>query len=599
MKAGDHTQKDGSARVELAQTSAGPWWRDVVGLLIAVGGAAWCVQGYLQQHSLFIDEARLLENVLSRSWGELSQPLTQEQAAPVGFLYLIKLSIAWVGDDKLGFRAVPMAAAVASMFMFWFLMRQLVKGWPAWFGMAVFATGSWTTYYAQQAKQYTVELAVALALFCLLSWIARRGLSAWRLGVFAVVGALATWLSVTAVLVLAGCGVVLLVLATRRKRPAMIAAVLGVGVLWVGSFLMQYWLVLSEYRGSDYLVDYWRPFYLRVIPQLPHRVLGQLSGVFIRPVDLQLHQLGFALWAIGFCVAVRSRRALPWALVTAWLTLVLLSFLGHYPYGDRQVLFALPMLVGLMAMGLGWLNESGKPGHVIAVVLAVAVLAGPVFTAGNVEADDDLEPVILELRERVQPGDIVWVDHGAKYMVQFLQARSDDFDLAPATVRFTELVDGQRHWVLDELRALDGRPRVWLLMSHKMGRQGVDELAYVQLLAKQQGRKLEMIAFGDSFAALFDFTADPHDVPTPAGPRPDLDGPPADLPPAESSAEDKTDPQDEPAPEESIGLETKVIPQEQPEPTPPSPDEPDAAEPPADEPLRHPIPDPQPEESPR
>lgn len=529
MKPGDDTQRQGTKGVELAEGSAGAWWREALGLLIAALGGALCVQGYLEQHSLFIDEARLLENILSRSWGELAQPLTQEQAAPVGFLYLIKLSIAWIGDDKLGFRAVPMAAAVVSMFLFWVLIRQLVKGWPALLGMLVFATGSWTTYYAQQAKQYTIELAVALTLFCLLAWIARRGLSVWRLAVFAVAGALGTWLSVTAVLVLAGCGVVLLVLAIRGKRPAMIAAVLVVGVLWVGSFLLQYWLVLSAYRGNDYLADYWKPFYLRLIPQLPHRILGQLSGVFIRPVGLEFHQLGFGLSAIGLWAATRSRRALPWALVVAWLVLVCLSAAEQYPYGDRQVLFALPILIGLMAMGVAWLRTLGRSGEVLAIIASVLVAAAPVFTMGNVEADDDIEPVILELRDRVQQGDIVWIDRGAMYMTQFLTARSDDFDLAPAEVRYTQRTDGQRHWVLDELKALDGQPRVWLLMSHALGMDGVDELAHVMLLAKQMGQKLDHIEHGDSIAALFDLSAAPTPPPLPAGPRPVLLEPPADL----------------------------------------------------------------------
>ncbi|MBB6429023.1 hypothetical protein [Algisphaera agarilytica] len=530
MKPGEDTQ---NAQADHARTApAGPWWRDAVGMLIAAVGGALCVKAYLAQHSLFIDEARLLENILSRSWSELTQPLTQEQAAPVGFLYLVKLSIGWIGDDKLGFRAVPMAAAVASMFLFWILIRQLVRGWPAWFGMAVFAAGSSTAYYAQQTKQYTVELMVALLLLGVMGWIAKRGLSGFRLLVFAVVGALATWLAVTAVMVLAGCGVVLLVLAVRGKRPGMVAAVLGVGVLWVGSFLGQYALVLSEYRGSDYLVDYWKNFYLRLNPRLPHKIFGQLGGVFIHPVDLQLHQLGLVLWGLGLWAAAVSRRALPWAIVLGWLTLGLMSFLGHYPYGDRQVLFALPLLIGPMTMGLAWINEQGRHGRTLAVVLALAVVSGPIFTAGSVEVDDDLEPVMLELAERVQPGDVVWVDRGAMYMVSFLQARSDDFDLAPAVVQYTQLVDGQRHWAVDEIRALDGQPRVWLLMSHAIGRQGVDEINFVLLLAKQQGRQLDEITAGknsDTSATLFDFTADPTPAPTPAGPPPDVDGLPTEL----------------------------------------------------------------------
>jgi len=591
MKPGEDTQphvaaRDGEANTASAleaRATAASWWRDAIGLLIASCGATLCVQAYLQQHSLFIDEARLLENVLSRRWSELTDPLTQGQAAPVGFLYLLKLSIAWVGENKLGFRAVPMVGGVASMFLFWGLMRRLVRGWPAWLGMAVFASGSWTVYYAQQTKQYTVELAVALALLCLLEGVARRGLTAWRLAGLAVAGAVATWLSVTAVIVLAGCGAVLLVMAIRGKRPAMVGAVLGVGVLWVGSFLVQYVLVLNDYSDDEFLANYWRPFYLRVIPQLPHRVLGQLSGVFTRPVDLELHQLGFALWALGMWAAARSRRALPWALVAGWLVLAGLSMAGEYPYGDRQVLFALPMLIGLMVMGVAWLRTLGRPGEVLAIVAALTVASAPVFslvnnltnTGGHVRADDELEPVILELRERVEPGDIVWVGRGAAYMTRFLATHSDAYDLAPAELRYSQRITGQRHWVLDEIQSFRGQPRVWLLMSHSLGRSGVDELVYVQLLAKQMGQKIDVIQRGDSIAALFDFTAGPTPPPSRSRPQPqtkpvepsinpnDDHASPGRLP--ESTPEPPADPENEPSPD----LDSD--PSEQTTPSPPPP----------------------------
>ncbi len=526
MKPGGDTQTSPSPDTQAAPGPCGPWWWDALGLLIAAAGGFLCIEAYLGQHSLFVDEMRLLESVINRGFGQLTEPLAQEQAAPVGFLFLLKLSMEWIGEDKLGFRAVPMAAAVGSMFLFWLLIRQLVTGWPAWFGMAVFASGSWLTYFAQQTKQYTLELAVSLTLFCLLAWIARRGLRGWRLVIFALAGAAATWFAVTAVIVLAGCGVVLLVLAIRQRNKAMIAAVVGVGVVWVGSFLAQYALVLSAYRESDYLATFWEDFYLQINPRLPHRLFGQLAIVFDRPVDLPMFQLGFGVWALGLYAAVRSRRALPWALVGAWAVLAAMSFAGQYPYGQRQVLFALPIFIGLMAMGLAWLRTLGRAGEGMALALGALLASGTLLTAGNVEADNDLEPVMLELRQRVQPGDIVWVDRGAMYSVGFLQSISDEFDLAPATIQYTTLVDGQRHWALADLQSLQGKPRVWLLMTHSIGRGGLNEITFVQMLAKQMGQPREQIQHGDAFATLFDFTAEPSPPPIPAGPQADVN----DLP---------------------------------------------------------------------
>lgn len=547
MNAGDSTRNTDWSR---GATPLAPWRpeaaakfsrvHDGVGLLLVAAGIALCLRGYIQQHSLFLDEAKLLGNVLERDWADLFQPLALEQAAPVGFLLLLKLSIAWLGENHLGYRAVPVAAACAAMPLFWLFIRQLVRGWPAWFGMALFATGSWVTHYAQQTKQYTLELAITLLLLCLLARIARKGLSGPRLAVFALAGMLAVWFSLTAVIVLAGCGVGLLMLAAREKRRGMVAAVTGVGLLWAGSFLVEYILILRAYLDSDYLAGYWRPFYLRIIPVAPHRFFGQLAGVFQRPVDLQFEQLGMAVWLLGIWAAVRSRSALARSLVAMVVVLIVLSMAERYPYGDRQMIFALPMLIGVLAIGLGWLNhlgdtkptdeiavprstqtlrrrgESFRGGRGVALGLGGVMLLAPVMTAGRVAADDPLEPLILELGQRVRPGDVVWIDSGALYMWRFLSMRDERYALAPATVVPTTLADTDRLRVLDTMQRFRDQPRVWLLLAHPMAGKGINELTNVLTLAEQLGERQDRIEFGDASATLFDFrTPPPPPTPTP------------------------------------------------------------------------------------
>ncbi|MEM9882303.1 MAG: hypothetical protein AAF800_05245 [Planctomycetota bacterium] len=514
-----------------------PRWRDFVGLLLAAAGAAICVHAYALRLSYFGDEILLLESVLPRGWGELAQPLGRNQAAPLGFVYLLELSIAVLGENKLGFRAVPMAAAVASMFLFWVFIRGLVHGWPAWFGMAVFACGSYTAYYAQQTKQYTLELAVALGLLCLTGWVVRGGLTLRRVVVFGVAGAGLLWFSISGVFILGGCGLVLSVVAWRSGRRAAVAAVVGAGLLSLASFAGQYLLVLQHYGGNAYLHDYWNPFYLRLIPRLPFRLLGQAAGVFTRPVDLGFPQLGLLVSLLGVAAAARGRSALAWAVLVTWGLLILASWLERYPYGDRQVLFALPLLIGLVALGLRWLADLGPRAHAVAALAAALMLVEPVFTAGHIEADDALEPVLAEVRPRLEPGDTVWVERGAVYPYYFLASRDPAFDLSLAEVMPSDQPDSRRLAVLDELERFAGRDRVWLLISHSSERRGVDARNHILFVAEQLGRRLEHFEAGDTSATLFDFTRRPEidrspdamprfrsvlfDFPEPLGRRPD------------------------------------------------------------------------------
>src|ERR687888_419926 len=73
------------------ESAAAARWRWIIWGILATGTLLRLTQ-YLFNRSLWLDEALLTLNVLRRPWTGLIKPLDYNQGAPVGFLFLEKLS---------------------------------------------------------------------------------------------------------------------------------------------------------------------------------------------------------------------------------------------------------------------------------------------------------------------------------------------------------------------------------------------------------------------------------------------------------------------------------------------------------------------------
>ena len=89
-----------------------PW--TISWVLISLGITVRLVQ-YLSNRPLWIDEAMLTQNILTRSFRGLFTPLEYEQQAPMGFLLIEKLLVTLFGNAEVVLRAFPFVASVASL----------------------------------------------------------------------------------------------------------------------------------------------------------------------------------------------------------------------------------------------------------------------------------------------------------------------------------------------------------------------------------------------------------------------------------------------------------------------------------------------------
>lgn len=321
---------------------------------------------YAQHRSLELDEAMVALNVGTRGFAQLTHRLAFDQAAPVPFLWTLKLSTLAFGMNEMALRLAPLAASLGLLLGLWYVGRLLLGEREALIATVFASCSVLLVSYAALAKQYGVDGFVTVGLLALaMSFLvcARDDPWAtpphermrWRLLLVGGVAGLAV--AMPSVFVLAGIGAALLVDGRARHDRRQLRQALAVCVVWVAAFAALY---LGVYRGvahDPYLQRFWGPSFLRPgVGDFGRRVEAALYQAFVGPfmTDFDARRsgdatflipLGTLLYAAGVAVVWR-RRGAPFGLLllAPYAGAFAASALGCYPIAGRMLLFATPTL---------------------------------------------------------------------------------------------------------------------------------------------------------------------------------------------------------------------------------------------------------------
>jgi hypothetical protein len=274
--------------------------------------------------------------------------------------------------------------------------------------------------------------------------------------------ALALWMSLDAIIVIAGSLVALLVSKTRQRpradrRSAAWLLVGGIpalvfGVLYLTHYRPEGWL--ATYLDRFWVLRFWTGGPPGLADRIWRSVIEVVSPTFVgHPGDL-LPGIILALMALG---AWRLARSGPTAAVVIGPLLLwaVLAVLRLYPVTTRLGLFAAPCLTilvvcGWEALSERWRHASPRVGGAVAL-LVVAWLLLPELTAGieinrtALASRSHARPVVTTLMERKTADEPVYVY--ARAQPEWLYYTTDW--TAPDLDRI--------HLVLDEYRSPDGR----------------------------------------------------------------------------------------------------------------------------------------------
>lgn len=479
---------------------------DALAWTIVAFGALLRIAQYAFNRSLWVDESFLALNIVERSFGGLTQPLFHNQAAPIGFLWLEKLAVLVFGSSELSLRLVPLLASLVSLVLFLFVARRVLAKAAAPVALALFAVSDQLIYYASEVKQYESDVAVALGLLLAALWAAELPeLRPRAIAVLAIAGAAGVWLSHPAIFVLAGVGLTLGVAALIARNWGRVWRLGAVGAFWLANFALAYAVSLGGMAENAKRQRFWDTSFMPMPPGL-----GWFKTTFLTvledPVGLTPAKLALALFAAGSIWLVVFERERFFLLLSPMLLCLVASGLRKYPFGDRLVLFLVPVFVLVTVKTVeAAATRGGRFGRVLAVVMAVALLVQPSTTAARALASprthEELKPVLAYVRDHRQPDDAIYVYYGAQVPMRYYGPR---FGLGPDQYTLGRNSRRDPGKYREQLDALRGRPRVWIILSHTTERRGVDEKRYFVEYLDGIGRRIDQIEAPGSSALLYD-----------------------------------------------------------------------------------------------
>lgn len=345
-----------------------------IGFAVVVGIALRSVQAF-EDRALWLDEAMLALNIRRLSFSELCGPLQYDQAAPVGFLWLQKLATFVVSGDEISARVVPWTAGCLCLLIFTKLMIA-ITGRKALLPVAAMAFSPTLICYSGEGKQYSVDVLVSvMALFVGLRWIKfSTGRVALQAALFC---AIAPWMSHTGVFFLPG----VLMLAVAYRNQTGWAMTCACAMLVLTSVLMLFFVNVRKVYENPSLNNFWQSDYV------PWRAIGQGPTEFFTVVSWMLRKWwefvvrcpglapdvdpGTAAWFAGAGVTILMTwvlfRAVSDTSSSAFLavkytilppvTCLVAAALEIYPFGNRLLLFAAPLifaLLGQMSLTTAW-----------------------------------------------------------------------------------------------------------------------------------------------------------------------------------------------------------------------------------------------------
>jgi hypothetical protein len=449
-----------------------------VGLGILGVGFTLRIAKYATNRSLWIDEAMLALNIVGRSFLELTQPLSYNQGAPIGFLFIEKLAIQALGNHDYILRLFPLVTGLVSLLVMYKVATNVLGTAGMLVATGLFAVSGELIYYTSEAKQYSSDALAAVLLLVIGCQCLK--VETYPRYYFALMasGVACMWISHPAVFILVGVGSGLAcnhLFRSDRRRLLWLGLVF---LIWLITFVLLYYISLRHLAVNAPLIYYWR-WDGAFMPMSPRLAADWLPKAFVRmfhdPVGLVGRlaiTVGIAVFVVG-CLSLMFRRwQLAVILLVPFPIVLLASRLEKYPFSERLLLFLLPATLLLIGEGIDRIRSlslkiSFHAALSNCLILGIVLFYRPTILAAQTlwhpNMGEHIKPIMSYIKEHKCDTDFIYVYYGAgpafSYYAPFYNFEQKDYYVGvESRQELTKYVED-----LDKLLVYK---RVWVVFSH-------------------------------------------------------------------------------------------------------------------------------------
>jgi len=488
----------------------------ILTLILTLAGILLRIEKAVLGRSFRGDEAAVASSIKSHSLLELiTVPLGGSVTAPLGFLAIEKMVVGLLGFQDFFYRLIPLIAGCLSVILMYFVAKEVLDNFGAAFAVGAFSLNWMLSFYSSDLKQYSTDVALALLIYLMAARYFKNN-STKNIVWLTVVGLIGLFFSHPAIFILSAIGLALVYQTWRDGRG--FKKIFLIGGLWVGVFLILYFVSYRYVGESTYNVSYWSNLgALMPIPpwKNPGWFVDRLDNFFV--IDLNLSQFTFietALYGFGI-IFLLLKKKWSWSIILfgSMIFTFLASGIANYPFKGRLILFLAPGT--LLAIGAGIdglaliLKTSPFLSHGFRWLLTAYLLVGPIISAYSYLQ----EPRAYPFQEDIKPA--------MSYVEQHLEA-NDQFviyDQAAVTYQYYAPFFGLNNFYtiyLGDYRkkpinynlvidALPKNQRIWFIFSNVLKtRDNISDRSYIfDYLKSIGGQIIGQYGGADTFSSAY------------------------------------------------------------------------------------------------
>lgn len=351
----------------------------IIGIIIATG-VFLRLEIYIYNQGLWGDELSIVySNLLNKSYLELFKPLDNYQVAPPLFLIISKFFFE-IGKSinaelyaDLGVRLFAFLNSTLSVVLFYLLLNKVFKNKIfITIALLTFSLNAIAINYSQEAKQYSTELLFSIILTYIFYSLNLKKDSTKKLFLYSLIITLSMWFSLSSLFVV-GSGFIYLTF-NAIKNKSFNKRLLILFIPFILSFIIWFFSYFIPVKNTNY--DFMHHFW----GILAHKFTkNNFIGLFSSELNnilpfFKLNFYSFAFFITGISVLffkkeykILSLSVLPVILCT------IASYLEHYPFELRLILFLLPFFI-ICSLGVLLLVEENKTTYFSALIFILALI---------------------------------------------------------------------------------------------------------------------------------------------------------------------------------------------------------------------------------
>jgi hypothetical protein len=497
-----------------------------LGWLFILLGAVLRLRQYAANRSLWVDEASLALNIVNRTYMGLTQPLDYDQGAPLGFLFVVKLTTDVLGNHDFILRFIPLLSGILSLVLVYRITIEHF-GKPALAALLMFSVSGAMIAYSTELKQYSTDVLIALLLIHLTLRTLRDGVQGRNIILLGLTGIAAVLMSHSSVFTIPFVGLILAGIAIFKKDRPLIYRLIGMGSAWVGMLLIIYWISLRNLVGNENLQEYWKDrfapvppwehldWYRNVFVALMPNVTPSFFPYLVQNFDSQyLMNICLALILLGGGSLLFRNMAAAILFGAPIGLMFFASALRLYPVSERFLYFWFPSLLFLLAEGM-WLIYSSIARYnqkaawiVYGSAMVIVFWTSFELAFQNILAPpmgEDIKPVLAYVRDHMQEDDDIYVHQGST--TPFLYY-SPVYGLNTENTFVAKKSWNMKRFMVD-LNDFQDSERIWFIFSHVIscdcdGRSNMDRIRHYVGIIDSYGVQLDHFTSSNAGTYLYD-----------------------------------------------------------------------------------------------